>query len=497
MNSLQPSEIGVQTPRIERVPECEYTLGDDAIDVAEIAGLHLDDWQKYALRKALGMGKDGKWSAYEVALVTQRQNGKGSILEALQLAALFVWGENLIIHSAHEFSTAMESFIRIRNLVEGCSVLSREVKHIYSSNSKTEIMLNNGHRLEFKARSRKAARGFTGDRIIFDEALFLQTSFLGAVLPTMAARSKEGNPQLWYTSSTGLADSVVLEGLRNRAITGERSRSLCYLEWSTKSWDEMSAEERHKWNDDRDLWRADPEVWREANPALEIRISTDYLQKELDSEMTAVEFEREHLGVWEQIGGDSLIPIDQWQALAKPDSGPGEHLVLALDVPPSREQAFIAAATMSKDGEHFHLEVIDGADGLAWIVPRLKQLEATRSPEMIVVDAASAAGSLLPELKANRVRTTQLSGRDYAQACGQFYDAVREGTLEHLDDPLLNEAVEAGRIHPIGDSLWKWTRKNTVTNISPLVAVTLALWGLQQGEAKRLKYANRRKVVIS
>lgn len=495
MNSSLPSVTGIQTPRIERVPECVHSLGADAVDLALLAGLELDPWQEYALDKALGVGVDGKWAAYEVAIVTQRQNGKGSILEALQLAALFLWGERLIIHSAHEFATAQESFQRIRALVEGCGVLSREVAHIYTSNGKEGIRLKNGNRLQFKARSRKSARGFTGSRIIFDEALFLPRQFLGAVMPTMAAVSKTGNPQLWYTSSTGLADSEVLEGLRTRAVTGENADSLCYLEWSTKSWDEMTPQERSHWGDDRAKWRADPQVWREANPAFEIRISADYLQKELASEMSDIDFEREHLGIWEQIGGDGLIPIDIWQSLAKENSQPGENIVLALDVPPSREQGFIAMASLKPDGKT-HLELIDTAEGLAWITPRLQELQRKYRPEAIVVDAQSAAGSLLPELKANRVRTLQISGRDYAKACGQFYDAIRQKTVVHLDDPLLNEAIEAGRMKTVGDSLWRWARKDITTNISPLVAVTLALWGLQRGEMKRLSRKNRGKVRI-
>lgn len=493
MSSWQSSEVGVQMPRIERVPECVRSLGDDAIDIAELAGLVLDPWQKYALRKALGVDGEGKWAAYEVAIVTQRQNGKGSILEAMQLASLFLWNERTLIHSAQEFSTAEESFLRIRNLIEGSNILSSKVRRIYTANGKEAIELKNGNRLKFKARSNKSARGFTADRIIFDEALFLPSSFMAAVLPAMGARSEEGNPQIWYTSSTGLASSTVLETLRNRGITGENADSLCYLEWSAKSWDDMSIEERQAWGDDRDVWRADPEVWRAANPSYRVRIAPSYFRHELDSPMTDAEFEREHLGVWEKIGGDSLIPMDLWQKAADETSKPGEHMVFALDVPPSREAAYIAVASISENGK-YHVELVDTAEGLAWIVPRLKELEEKYSPEMIVVDAASAAGSLLPELKANRVRTTQLSGRDYAKACGQFYDAIRQGTLVHLDDRLLNEAVEAGRIHPIGDSLWKWARKNVATNISPLVAASLALWGLQYMEAKRLARANRKRV---
>jgi len=63
----------------------------------------LDDWQRFALDCALGERADGKWAAFEVGIVVPRQNGKGAILEARELAGLFLFDEQLILHSAHEF----------------------------------------------------------------------------------------------------------------------------------------------------------------------------------------------------------------------------------------------------------------------------------------------------------------------------------------------------------------------------------------------------------
>ena len=60
-----------------------------------------------------GERADGKWAAFETALIVPRQNGKGSILEARELAGLFLFGEQLILHSAHEFKTAQEAFRRV------------------------------------------------------------------------------------------------------------------------------------------------------------------------------------------------------------------------------------------------------------------------------------------------------------------------------------------------------------------------------------------------
>ena len=64
-------------------------------------GLHLDPWQQLVLEGACGERADGKWSAFEVAVISPRQNGKNGILEAREIAGLCLFGEQLILHSAH------------------------------------------------------------------------------------------------------------------------------------------------------------------------------------------------------------------------------------------------------------------------------------------------------------------------------------------------------------------------------------------------------------
>jgi hypothetical protein len=66
--------------------------------------------------------------------------------------------------------------------------------------------------------------------------------------------------------------------------------------------------------------------------------------------------------------------------------------------------------------------------------------------------------------------------RDYGKACGSFYDAVHARTICHLDDPLLRAAITEASKRPLGDA-WAWNRKNA-SNITPLVAVTLARYGV-------------------
>src|SRR3954471_8205524 len=120
------SAQGHQRPRISHLPPTAVStrLGRDAVELAEVAGLTLDPWQQWVLENACAQRADvflnpfskeydRMWAARDVGLVVARQNGKGSILEARQLAGLFLFGEKTIIHSAQDFATSGEHFRRV------------------------------------------------------------------------------------------------------------------------------------------------------------------------------------------------------------------------------------------------------------------------------------------------------------------------------------------------------------------------------------------------
>src|SRR3954467_11750979 len=102
MTSSESELRGVQRPRLSSVPAFGSSAGAEAVELAASVGLTMDPWQARVLHGAVGEREDGRWSAFEVGLLVPRQNGKGSILEARELAGLFLFGEQLIIHSAHE-----------------------------------------------------------------------------------------------------------------------------------------------------------------------------------------------------------------------------------------------------------------------------------------------------------------------------------------------------------------------------------------------------------
>lgn len=198
-----PLIIGHQRPRIATVPLATSTAGPEVIELARRAGLTLDDWQQFLLNEGLGEDERGLWAALEVAIILSRQNGKGSVIEARQLAGLFLFDEELQIYTAHEFKTARNQMRRVLQLIESTPSLKRQLKAVRYSHSEEGIELKSGQRLLFMARTEGSGRGFSADTVYLDEAMILNAEVMSALLPTLSARP---NPQIWYFGSAGIGE---------------------------------------------------------------------------------------------------------------------------------------------------------------------------------------------------------------------------------------------------------------------------------------------------
>jgi phage terminase large subunit-like protein len=443
---------------------------DAAVKLALSAGLVLDDWQEDLLRQSLESTDDG-WTHFEVAAIVPRQNGKGSILEARELTGLFLDDECiLIIHSAHEFSTSLEAFRRLLDLIENTPDLRRRVKRVSRSHGEEGIELDDGSRIRFKTRTKAGGRGLSSDLLILDEAMILGEPALAALLPTLSARP---NPQVWYTGSAVDQNvhehGVVLARVRERGQAG--NRDLTYVEFACQTPLEALLSDPALL-DDR-------EQWAKANPALGARITAGHIARERES-LSDRTFAVERLGAgdWPMTDptASSLIPRNVWRGLLDVDSQPEGALALAFDVKPDRSQTAIAVAARRAD-DLLHVEVVEHREGTGWVARRIADLVAEHDIETVRCDAIGPAASLLPDLASLGIIVQTLSTSEVVQATGEFYDAAHNGKLRHLGTPELTAAVDGAVQRPIGEA-WAWGRKRSAVDISPLVACTLASWAL-------------------
>jgi hypothetical protein len=490
------SLLGAQTPRILSVPPRVSSLGQEIVELAAAAGMHLDPWEAFVLEEALGVREDGRWSAFEVGLMVSRQNGKGSILEAVELGGLFVLGDKLQIHSAHQFDTSLEAYRRLKGLIQETPELDKRVRRYVNSHGEEGIELRDGRRIRFRTRTKGGGRGFSGDRLILDEAMILPITFHGALLPTLSAQSIRGNPQVWYTGSavdqTIHEDGVVFARIRERGHAGG-DKSLAYFEWSIDGRDEG---DESPFTPDRvteELAR-DPHSWAAANPGLGIRISEEHVALEMASfgGATSRAFAVERLGVgdWPATDGGATKVIDpvKWASLVDRKSDIEGDVWFAFDVTPARTSSAIAVAGRRAD-DLAHLE-ITGKDGMAdhrrgtgWVVARILELTKAHKSAGVICDGASPAASLIPELEQAGVTVTTVTASEHAAACGLLFDAVDNDELRHLGTHELSAAVAGAVKRPLGEA-WAWSRKNSTVDISPLVAVTLAHWAVMSAPRK-------------
>lgn len=458
---------GEQRPRIEWLPPDgeEHPDGDEVIEFAEALGVRLDPWQEYVLRASLRRA-GGKWAAFSVGLCVPRQNGKNGITEIRELAGACLLGEGMVIHSAHLADTSKEAFRRIEYLIEANEWLSRDVKHIWRTNGHEAIEFRNGSRIRFRTRTKGGGRGFSGDCIVFDEAMDFPEASLGAILPVVSARP---DPQIWYAGSAVdqlvHENGVVFSRVRARAIARNDPR-LAYFEWSIDA-------------DNPDLvtpeQSADPSCVAQANPALGIRIDLGYVEderRELPARTQAVE----RMGVWDPPdpdGATSVIDLDVWDLLEDHESEPLSPLWFSLDVSPDRARAAISVAGRRKDGR-FHVEVVETGKGTGWLVGRCASLKAKHDPAGFVCDASGPVASLLEPLLEAGVEVETVTAQEHARACGFLFDAVEDKTVRHRDSPELKAAIRSAATRPLGDA-WAWTRRGSRGDITPLVSSTLAL----------------------
>jgi phage terminase large subunit-like protein len=451
---------GVQEPRFRHEPFSVRSSADDAIQLVAEVGMPMDEWQQIALRTMLGERADGSWAAQECGIVVSRQNGKNSVLEARELAGLFLFGEARIVHSAHQAATADEAFKRMRNLIESTPWLDSEVAKILGSPGRQSIRLKSGGEISYRTRTKGGARGFSAPVVIFDEAQELSGEQIAAIVPVT---SSFPNRQLVYTG-TVLAGASVFRGLveRGRKRIGD---ALGYCEWSAPE----------------DCESDDPAAWVAANPAIGRRIELDYVRNELETFRAAGaedKWREERLGIWpESDAVGSVIPVEAWAACFtewKPDAGQTvEHIGVAVS--PDRGWSSVGVA-FPRDGRTF-VQVVKHEAGTDWVLPYVAGLAERRRPRAVILDQGGPAASLLNGLVAAQLPVRVASTADMKAACAQFVDAVKQKRVEHTGQVPLTEAAHGVRERPVGDA-WIYDRRKSGAVVAPIEAVTLAAWGL-------------------
>lgn len=404
------------------------------------------------------------YSAPTCGLSVPRQNGKNALLEMRELYGLCVIGER-ILHTAHEVKTARKAFLRLNGFFENereYPELAAMVKCIRKANGQEAIELINGGAIEFSARSRGAARGFTVDVVVFDEAQELTDEQIEAMLPTMAA-APLGNRQFIYTGTPPgpKCPGTVFGRTRKNIIAGNEDGA-CWHEWSVEEVGDVYDRKR----------------WYETNPAMGLRISEDFTGKELVS-MSPDGFARERLGWWASTSSLRLIPKEEWKALIAPCPPYDGKIGMGVKFSPDGSRASLAACIRPDLGNPC-IDLINtfsmtgSTDAIEEIIMRHKSEVA-----LVAIDGKAYSDSLYANLKDSRFPVKGLnivSTGDAVAANVRFLDAIKGEHIEHLDQPILNRSVAVAVKRKIGDKGgWGFDAVGE-EDVTPIEACALAYW---------------------
>lgn len=445
-------------------------------------GVTFDSWQHGIGSVALGKRKDGKYAATVggVVLSIPRQVGKTFLVGMIIIALCVLFPNLTVLWTAHRTRTSTMTFTTMQGMVRKKKIRSHlavdRSDGIRATNGEQEIRFKNGSRIMFGAREAGFGRGFDAvDVEVFDEAQILTEKALEDMVPATNA-SKQPSGALLFFMGTPPRPTDPGEEFTNRRLKaiGGKAKNMVYVEFSA--------------DDDADP--DDHSQWEKANPSYPSRTPLESMQRMREQLTDDDSFRREAMGIWDAAGTPEVIDAASWARAADPASMPVERLTLAIDVAPDRRVASVALAGRRADGL-WHVELDDQKKGTDWVASWVADRAARNQLHAVVVDEMTG---LVEERRGrNYLRGTDVvvtlaaaEGRDMAIASGQLFDAVMvaEPLVRHTDQLQLNVALSVARKRPLAGA-WAWNRKDEVSDITPVVSATLALWGARKDDVER------------
>ena len=455
------------------------TRGGELARFAAALGKPLMPWQQLVADVALEVDPDtGRLAYRKIALTVPRQSGKTTLLLASMVHRALGFGDRQrIIYTAQTRLKARQKWEDDHLVALEHSPFAALMLPTRKQIGQEAIRWRNGSLHGLEAPSEDAAHGEVLDQGVIDEAFAqVDARVEQGMKPAMLTRPE---PQLWVLSTAGKAkaSSPYLWGeieAGRLAVEAGITSGMAYFEWSAPS----------------EADPADLATWYGCMPALGRTITEEAIRADYESWVAKGglnEFRRGYLNQWVDETPAEWLVIGQaaWQTICDPRSEIVDQPAFAVDMTPDRTWASIGVAGCRADGLR-HVEVAEHRRGAAWVVPWLKERvdRADRwSPCAIVIAPSGPAGSLIAEAEAAGLEILKPGVPEIAGAAGAFYDGAganplvdEPAWLRHLGQPELDLAVAGAVRRDLGDR-WLWARKGVSVDLSPLPAVTLALWG--------------------
>lgn len=451
-------------------------------------GVSFDEWQHGIGRVALGKTKDGKYAATVggVVLSIPRQVGKTFLVGMIIIALCVLFPNLTVLWTAHRTRTSTMTFKTMQGMVRKKKIrvhLAPERNDgIRSTNGEQEIRFKNGSVIMFGAREAGFGRGFDAvDVEVFDEAQILSEKALEDMVPATNASRQPSGALLFFmgTPPRPTDPGEEFTARRDRAlklkpldqVVGVGGKGV-YVEFSA----------------DEDADADDLDQIGKANPSFPHRTPLESIERMRENLTDDDSFRREAMGIWDPSDTPRVIDEKSWGLVKDEASMAIERLTLAIDVAPDRKVASVALAGRRADGT-WHVELDETRSGTGWIEAWVQKRARENRLHAVVADEMSGLVKTRNGrhfLGDSRVQVTLAAaeGRDMAIASGQFFDAVMGREVRHVGQTQLDVALSVARKRPLAGG-WAWNRKDALSDITPIVSVTLALWGARRENVTR------------
>jgi phage terminase large subunit-like protein len=468
LEQVFPGRVGATEPRLHSPYLKGPNRGDEIAELAESIGLPLLPWQDFVIRDMTTVDENNMFIRRSNLCLTSRQQGKTHLARMMMLGHMFLFDSpNVLIMSSNR-SMALDTFRQVAYAIEGSSELSKQVRQIRYANGTESIELKNGHRLDVVAATRDGSRGRSASFLYIDEIREISEEAFKAATPT--TRSKI-NSQSLYTSNAGDAFSIVLNDLRERAMSFP-PETFGFYEYSAPQFCSIT----------------DRAGWAFSNPALGYLFDESVLAEAVSTQ-TVETTKTEMLCQW--------ISSTQspWPHMAVEDAADsdlklsvGPLTIFAFDVSPSRRDGSLCMGQVLEDGrigvavlEIFHSDV--SIDEL-FVANAIAKWAKIYFPRMVCYDKYTTA-SIAKRLEANGIQITDISGQKGYQASGDLYEALANKRLVHSgQDELVAHMANCAAKE--SDSSWRIIRRKSAGPVDIAINLSFIVHILTQpmGEAK-------------
>lgn len=417
---------------------------------AKRLGTPLMPWQNKAARLIAELAPGGA-PRWEMVIVTvPRQQGKTALAGSV-ITARAKSEPDLRMYGTAQ--TRVDASHHLENL--GLALAGTVKTRLGVGNERIEWA--NGSRFEIISPTASGGHGASIDFVLLDEVWALLPHVMAGIIPARAARP---HSQLLALSTMGTPESEVWNQLvaRGRESVDDPDSKIAYLEYAAP--------------DDAAVF--DESRWSEWMPALGRTVSVASVRAARDT-LPGNEFIRAFgnriTAVVNVVFPDEWVQ-DSWAVIT-----PAEDIVLSVEVNDTPAGATICAGHTLTDGSTA-VRVLEWRYGSPqWVPAAVAHIAQQRNVEAVVADFGGPARAVQAELTAvcegANVALIDRRPRDQGADTGQFYDALREGSVKLERSEPLEQAITGAHRKDLGD-LWVISRRRMAVDASPLIAAIMA-----------------------